>query len=138
VLIDTASLPIAAVIDRLLLPCQLHRLLVCIVELGRGSSGSLIGSVSIGLVTAVSLLVLLTLLHIVLLVAVVALPRATISTVPRVLAEALVQVEQVVARASVPTCNLLLCVSTVWRSSLADLRGALITRCSILHIRNAR
>lgn len=131
-LINTASHSLSVtlvVIDRLLLPCHLHLL----VAFGRGSGGSLISSVSIWLVTVMLLLVLLTLLLIVLLIAVVALPWAIHSTVPRVLAKALVQVEQVVACASVPSCIL------PW-SSLANLlvRGALITnrRCSILHIWN--
>jgi hypothetical protein len=139
-LINTAShsLSITVVIDRLLLPCHLHLL----VHLGRGPGGSLISGVPIGLVTAILLLPLLTLLLIVLLIAVVALSWVINSTVPRVLAKALVEVEQVVACASVPNSNLLLCVSTVTLSSLATLvvRGALISdrRCSIiLHIWDA-
>lgn len=92
-----------------LLPCHLHLLILRIVELGRGPGGGLIGSVSIwSAVTAILLLLpLLTLLLIVLLIAVVARARATYPTVPRVLAKAHVQVEQVVACAPVPSCNVL-------------------------------
>lgn len=85
-LIHTASHCLVAVVDRLLLPCHLHFR----VEFGRRSSGSLIRSVPIWLVTAI--LRLVTLLLVVLLITVVAL-RSVCSTVPGVLTEALVQVE---------------------------------------------
>ena len=107
-LIDTAAHltgSVTTVIDRLLLPCHLHRLLVRVVELRRRSSRSLIRSVHIRLVTAILLLILLTLLHMLLIAVVALLTRAIYSTVPRVLAKAHVQVEQVVACAPVTTCN---------------------------------